>query len=321
MKRIKYLDLVRGLAIFFMVMQHAMLVLEVEAGEGEHLLSVVFVLLGMWPAAPIFMVVMGVFMAKSNMTSLEFLKRGAKLFILGYLLNLVRFTIPLLIAEEYEEAYKMFFEIDILQLAGLSFILLAYIKDFAKNRFLYPVLMVIIMIVTPYIWGDYHYFTDPFIGNSDIVSFPVFPFIVYPMLGMYLSKYLLHMKNTYARNLCIASILMAILGFLLLGENTSYDYPKYTIDMNLLMMAFVIMWCVIAYKISDKLGELPILTIWSRNITQIYIIQWIIYGYSILFLGANECSPLLSTFIGLIVMVITHLLITKTKITKFIPKV
>ena len=94
-KRILYLDIARGFAILFMFTQHCMLMYEYGAGDSEHWLSVIFVLLGTAPAAPIFMLIMGVFLMKSRATTRLQLMRGVKLFALGYLLNALRLPMML----------------------------------------------------------------------------------------------------------------------------------------------------------------------------------------------------------------------------------
>jgi uncharacterized membrane protein len=320
MKRVEYLDTLRGLAIFFMIMQHAFLVHEIGAGDSNNIISVIFVALGTWPAAPVFMVVLGIFLMQSKRPNKVLMLRGLKLLALGYLLNFVRFTIPLLIAND-NNAFILLFEIDILQLAGLSFILLAGLRKIAQNKILFPIIMILIAFVSPFIWNDFNYLTDPFIGSSELVSFPVFPWIIYPMLGMYLSNTLLSLNKQRIIKLLLASFSLALIGVLTIGQHTIFDYPQHTFDMHFLVIAFVIVYFLIIYWLTKKFGYPKNLSLWSENITQIYILQWIIFGYSILFLNANQFGPIGAMIIGLIVVIVVHLLVTKTKISRFIPKV
>ena len=320
MKRVEYLDTLRGLAIFFMIMQHAFLVHEIGAGDSNNIISVIFVALGTWPAAPVFMVVLGIFLMQSKRPNKVLMFRGLKLLALGYLLNFVRFTIPLLIAKD-SKAFELLFEIDILQLAGLSFIILAGLRKIASNKFLFPTIMILIAFVSPYLWNDFNYLTDPFIGSSELVSFPVFPWIIYPMLGMYLSNTLLSLNKQRIIKLLLASFTLAIIGVLTIGQHTIFDYPQHTFDLHFLITAFVIVYFLIIYWLTKRFGYPKILSLWSEYITQIYILQWIIFGYSILFLNANQFGPIEAMIIGLIVVIVVHLLVTKTKISRFIPKV
>ncbi len=320
MKRVEYLDTLRGLAIFFMIMQHAFLVHEISAGDSNNIISVIFVALGTWPAAPVFMVVLGIFLMQSKRPNKVLMFRGLKLLALGYLLNFVRFTIPLLIAKD-SKAFELLFEIDILQLAGLSFIILAGLRKIASNKFLFPTIMILIAFVSPYLWNDFNYLTDPFIGSSELVSFPVFPWIIYPMLGMYLSNTLLSLNKKKIIKLVLASFILTLIGVLSISQHTIFDYPQHTFDLHFLITAFVFVYFLIVYGLTKKFGYPKILSMWSKNITQIYILQWIIFGYSILFLNANQFGPIGTMIIGLIVVIVVHLLVTKTKISRFIPKV
>lgn len=59
--RIYSLDFVRGIAVLFMIMQHAMIMFEKTEGEGDTIIGNIFILLGTAPAAPVFVFIMGVF--------------------------------------------------------------------------------------------------------------------------------------------------------------------------------------------------------------------------------------------------------------------
>lgn len=320
MKRVEYLDTLRGLAIFFMIMQHAFLVHEIGAGDSTHFLSVIFVSLGMWPAAPVFMVVLGIFLKQSRKPFNIIFVRGLKLVALGYILNVIRFTIPLWIAGD-DTAFDYLFEIDILQLAGLSFILLGALRSIAGHHVIFPALIGLIAFGSPYLWADVSVFTDPFIGSSPLVSFPVFPWIIYPMLGMYLSDILLNLNRSRIRWLSIIGLILAALGVLTLGPHTVYNYPQHTFDMHLVIIGFVLLFFISIYAVTHRFGFPRILSFWSQNITHIFILQWVIFGYSIIILNANQYGPWITTLIGLIVVVLVHLLIAKTRITRWLPKV
>ncbi len=83
-----------------MVLQHAMLVYAVSEGETS-ILGRIVLLLGTAPAAPVFLLVMGIFLGRSTKGLPYAIRRGVQLLALGYLLNLLRFTLPLLITDEW----------------------------------------------------------------------------------------------------------------------------------------------------------------------------------------------------------------------------
>lgn len=111
-KRIFYLDFTRMLATLFMIMQHAVIMHKISSGEGESLLGNIFILLG---TTPVFIIILGVFVKSSPAPAKKNYIRGIKLIILGYLLNIMRFSIPLyIIGKPYslgESPLSMFFYI------------------------------------------------------------------------------------------------------------------------------------------------------------------------------------------------------------------
>lgn len=330
-KRIYYLDFMRGLAIFFMVMQHTMLVHEFTSGEGVGLIGNIFLLLGTAPAAPVFMFIMGLFIMKSKSSTKDMCIRGCKLLLLGYGLNLFRFLIPMVIAGEGASAVNMFFSVDILQLAGLSMIMASVLRKLTDNKYVIPCLVIGVLLVSPYLWGvgNENPLTDLLWGTSGDVAFPFLPWCIYPMLGMYLSKYLVKRKidKKVKRNLAISAAVLGIIGLLTLDIFPYADYSRYGLGASFLVIAFVFIWLIICEYITNRFmgiresGIGKLLAYWSEHVTNLYIIQWVIYGWSMLVLGANAFHGFIAMIIGLIVMCITHLLLRYTKITKLIPKV
>ena len=158
--RLRFLDIARGLAIVFMVLQHVQLLFAVDSGE-QSALGVAFLLLGTAPAAPVFMVAMGFLFGSSSRTGVRSgVVRGLQLFALGYVLNLVRFAVPLLVSGDPHTIdvfggtwWGSLFEIDILQLAGLSLIVLGPVKRYARDPRLVLALAAAVAAVAPILWG------------------------------------------------------------------------------------------------------------------------------------------------------------------------
>jgi DNA-binding CsgD family transcriptional regulator len=129
-KRIITFDLVRGFAILFMFLIHIFRIYA-HPNLQSSFWGEISQFLGGPLAAPVFMMIMGFFYGvKLKPNNLNGYKRGVLLFIGGYLLNLFRFGIPLMIiGEKIELGENLFSYIlleDILQLAGLSFIFLGF---------------------------------------------------------------------------------------------------------------------------------------------------------------------------------------------------
>ena len=330
--RVIYLDIARGLAILFMFTQHCILVHEKTAGEGSNILANIFVLLGTAPAAPVFMLIMGVFIGSSKSNFKTNILRGIKIIVLGYLLNLLRFSIPLFIVGtagfqlvDGETPLSMFLAVDILQLAGLALIAGSFMKNIINNKIIAPIIIVAIMIISPLLWdnfGDSPIFYILWGANKN-VYFPFFPWFNYPLLGMYLSKLLLDINNGTRNNkmLILTGISLIIIGILIFDFFPVGDYHRSGAAIHLLIIGFIFIWLFGCWWISNKFSSTNIiirtLSFWSKNVTAIYFIQWVIFGWSILIFDANKQNAYVAALIGLVVLIITHLLIK----TRFVKKV
>lgn len=328
-KRIYYLDLVRGLAVFFMVMQHTMLVNDFSGGE-EGIISGIFVLLGTAPAAPVFMFIMGIFIMKSKLDDKSLFIRGIKLLITGYVLNLLRFTLPMFIAGEGKMGLTMFWGVDILQLAGLSFILAIGVRKIANNKYVVPVLSGVILLVSPFLWGiTSNPITDLLWGTNGEVAFPFFPWCIYPMLGMYFSQFLAkpEIDKAVKKRILIGASITTALGLATVLFFPHTDYSRYGFGASLLIIAFVLFYLLLSETIVNKYKKFSeskvakTIYYWSKEVTNIYIVQWVIFGWGMLFLGANEFGEIASMLIGFAVMLITHIVVRYTKVNRLIPKV
>ncbi len=345
-RRIYYLDIARGFAIFGMFTQHSMLVHEVSGGEGEGLLVTLFMSLGTAPSAPVFMLLMGAFLMKSESEIGQSVWRGIKLLILGFILNLLRFTLPLLIAilltddnslnlGEGETPLDFLFYVDILQLAGLSLICCSFCQKIAKKKFIIPGLILSILLISPFLWGklDHNLLFHLFWGDGENVSFPFFPWVIYPLLGMYLGRNLtapkiskknLKKMRAYGFILIIVGLLIVILSDLKLLAfdifSPNGDYERSGLGIHILIIGFVLLWFNACYGIEQKFGvqnpSIKVLIYWSRNVTAIYFIQWVLFGWSILIFDFNQQDAVTAAIIGLVVLLITHFSVKRKGVKK-----
>ena len=106
------------------------------------------------------MVSMGFLFGTSRRTGVTSgLRRGVALFALGYTLDLVRFTAPALITpsalvdDVFGGAWQALLEIDILQLAGLSLMVLGVVKRLVPGPWAVVSLAFAVAAVAPLLWG------------------------------------------------------------------------------------------------------------------------------------------------------------------------
>ena len=327
-KRLVFLDLARGLAVFFMIMQHTVIIYGINEGENS-LLAGLFVLAGTAPAAPVFMFIMGIFFLRSQNTQKNIL-RGMKLIGLGYLLNFLRFALPVFLAGEgIIEVIKVLMAVDILQLAGLSLIILSFVRKLKPSAWL--VITVVVAIISPFLWkyAPKNYFFDLFWGTNKNIAFPLFPWLIYPLLGMYWGNLLWKEKDISrlikkSASLGLLIFFVGLIIFLCVKSPVipSDCYSRYGFQMHLMITGFVLVWLWLFAVIEKYVSHWKItklLSFWSINVTSIYFIQWILAGWGILVFGYREISPVITVIIGLTVTIITHFLtILYTSIKDFI---
>lgn len=91
-------------------------------------------------------------------------------------------------------------------------------------------------------------------------------------------------------------------------------------------MSFILLWLPASNYIVTKLATkgfnklLDTVYFWSNNVTNIYIVQWIIFGWSILLIGSNQMLDYVAMIIGFMVLLITHFLLKYTKSRYLLPK-
>lgn len=304
-KREVALDIARGIAIFLMISQHLWLLIGIHY-IGNESLNFIFFLLGTVLAAPVFLFLMGINVNNSqHNTPKDFLKRGLLLIILGYLLSALRFFLPIVLAQHFnlinnpeDIIYKIkpiyyLLQVDILQLAGLSLILISFLKKIKADLKYYLIIALVISLISPFLWGlkfDYswlNWVADLFWGKSVYVVFPFFSWAFYPLIGVYFGNLLKKSKDKlefYKKSLNVFSIfsLFALFLFfvdLIFLRSSSYYY--HGICFNLFFSSVVIVWVsfiALNYqKLSLKLVN--ILTFLSKNVTIVYFIQWVLIGW------------------------------------------
>jgi uncharacterized membrane protein len=327
--RLRFLDLARGLAIVFMVFQHVQIIFALGSGE-DSALGVTFLLLGTAPAAPVFMVAMGFLSGSSSRTGMRRgVVRGLQLFALGYVLNLVRFAVPLLVSGD-PHALDVFggtwwgplFEIDILQLAGLSLIVLGPVKRYVRDPRLVLALAAAVAIVAPLLWGvgGGNVALDPLWGLGEWVSFPLFPWLAYPLLGLALAGFAGRATSAprSMRGWALAGCCAALAGVALLpfapgpgGILAFGDYYRSGLPVQLLLAGFVLLWLPLLWWLDRRLSWVLVpryLTSLSRTITAVYLIQWVLIGWLAIVFGVYDLASWQAALLAVPILLASHLL-------------
>ena len=146
------LDMVKGFAIIFMVWDHVSRELggNVDSPFG---MFVDMILAGPF-AAPMFMICMGVGICYSRNQDWQSLtKRGVSILFTGYMLNVFRYVLPQFVTalltgdSSYMADWVLkLCEVDILQFAGLSFIVIGLARKFCLSNYLLTVIASVLSI-------------------------------------------------------------------------------------------------------------------------------------------------------------------------------
>ena len=289
-------DLLKGIAILFMIQVHLMELFARPAifSSGFGKLSL---FLGGAPAAPIFMMIMGYFIAQSSMSRAKTIQRGIQLIIWGMLLNIglnLNLIYHVLFLEWDFNIWQYIFGVDILQLAGLSIIIIAILPKIIKTRwYLMVVLILSTFILSSFIDAanipnGWNYFTAYFIGGTDWSYFPLLPWLAYPLSGyafLRLETFFLTWSWHIYFKVFVALVFLLFMGLSWnYASSISYDLKEYYhhgLGFYLWTITFSLLWAgffgIFSTQISKtKAGQYLIYI--GNNITNIYVFQWLIIG-------------------------------------------
>lgn len=325
--RIFLMDVTRGLAVFVMIIVHTVLIFgNVDFQEGSNF-GKIFHLLAQCTAA--FLLCMGAAFIITRHTTLSYaIKRGVLAIVAGYVLNSFRYIIPLMLGilpEEYLAMYNMAYPItyneyryffltgDILQMAGISFIVLGFVRHYIKNKYIVLALAIGVVCVLPSIRGFrfeggtdgalywVNYACDLLWGATWKVWFPLFPWISNILVGMAFGLHFLDINRDEKRLVHdggIVGVIILLIGLALCSTNWKYHFPNFyhtgpggaILLMGANMVFLYIMNFIVAQPFMNVAWYKRVLTYLSKHVTMIYIVQWVVVSWSMGIFGYHQSS-------------------------------
>ncbi len=290
-------DILKGIAVVRMILVHIVAVL-----ATPHLFSStagrLVVFLAGPPGAPLFMLIMGYFIAQSGKSTAITVYRGFKLLFWGLLLNLgmnLHLLIKVINGTMEVNPWPFVFGVDILFLAGFSLIIMAGFRKLFQNNILAWILLVMFFTLAgnyiPVYNGDVPWirYAQAYLrGNSHWSYFPVFPWFAYPVAGYIF--YLLVQKyglNEFSRKGLIyigSSLLVLIIVSFSWGFSINVDFYKYhhhSFMFFVWVMLVVVCWVVLIRLLTmNRNNSLfsKYLQWVGRHITNFYVFQWLLVG-------------------------------------------
>ncbi|MBT3384138.1 MAG: DUF1624 domain-containing protein [Prolixibacteraceae bacterium] len=297
MKRFSLPDLLKGLAVFFMIQIH-ITELFIDYAGRESLFGNLSMFFGGPFTAIIFMMVMGYFLAKSKKSPAKTILRGVKIFVVGLILN-IGLNFNLLLKIKYAgwqfNPLEYIFGVDILYLAGLSVIFIALLKTMKKKQAWIAIVFVFLItgltgFMNEVLMVSERNYILPFIGGTySWAYFPLFPWLAYPLIGFAFFHFeekimLFFTKQKVVSGIILAGIGVLIVSFFKWGINTTINLPAYyhhTFWFSLWAIGIIILWVVLLRFLLNKFPNTyagNFLKWLGKNITLFYIIQWLIIG-------------------------------------------
>lgn len=327
------LDVARGLAVLFMIFIHSQLLFAntdvIDSSFGSFNDFV-----GMVPSAPMFMFLLGVGINYTRKNDPKiFFKRGLILILSGYLLNILKGFIPSIIkayiyidiSYMYEGIVELMY-VDILQFSGLAMIMFGFFKKinakplttgiFAIGFAILNIFMLNITVdnfwlssITGLIWGTSHSSYFPFLTWS-----------FYPIAGYIFGSFLIRCNNKkkfYVICLLLSFIIFFGGSFLFNwymeipnGMLTDEGYYHHILTDNVTFCGLVILEISLISFITPFIPKFleKIIARWSKNVTSIFFIHWIILSWSTLFIANNSLDMFSFIFYLLVVILLSDYL-------------
>jgi len=291
-------DLLKGIAVILMVQVHLTELFATPAFFDSQA-GKISLFLGGPPAAPVFMAMMGYFIAWKGVSSKALLVRGIKLIGLGLLLNIgLNFHLLIKFLNGHfsgMDPWTYVFGVDILFLAGLSMGVIAGIQKLAAKRLLPWVLALLIAAgvgpFLPFYEGNLsviHFLQAFFWGKAYWSFFPLFPWLIYPLAGFvfYHISEIINLSQWRSKTFGIIWLVLLV-GLVLsfsFGFRISIYLPAYyhhKLPFVGWTLGYIACWTISWYFISISFSNnwvFRYLQFCGKNVTAFYVIQWLLIG-------------------------------------------
>ncbi len=336
--RILAIDFGRGLSVSLLAIVHTLwMYADLHTQETSTLGHFVHF---MGRGTPVFLVTMGVsFMISRNQNLKSSIQRGLWILAAAFFMNFMKFIVPIILGfmpDSFIKAYgweaplnleQYIYLIqtgDILQLAGISLLFMGLVRRFVKNKYFILVIAFIVAAISRELSGfrlnieGIDYLLDLLWGSEYNVYFPVFPWLSFILMGMFFGKlYIDENKNEKAlfKAMLLWGVLMIIAGAPLVFTNSEYHFNDF-FHMGLGGVIYFAGWnfTVISFfnLLVKKIPFNPIfkfLYYCSKNVTSVYIIQWVLICWGMGIFGFQNSKE--STVLFLMILFLTLTFLTR----------
>jgi uncharacterized membrane protein len=294
-------DLLKGMAVLLMIQVHLM---EQFATPDLYasLLGRISLFLGGPACAPVFMAVMGYYLAFTKKSFLQLLIRGFALFAGGIVLNLSRsahLLARIFTGQADLDPWQFIFGADILSLAGLSVIFIALLRVIFKRHYLAYFTSALLIVtaapwlaIQPEVPGVKGFVTSYLWGYATWSYFPLFPWVAYVLTGYAFNDIL--RRITWLRTTDPGRLLaFTIPAWLILLPSLSWatgitsdlegpgGYYHHGILFFTWTLLFMIAYLAFINYMDAEYGSTKFTDVikWmGQRVTALYVIQWLLIG-------------------------------------------
>jgi len=312
-------DFLKGAALIAMV-QLVLVEYFSQTSILNGLLGKISLFIGGPSAAPVFLAIMGYYIAHQRHTFRNDVIRGIKLMALGILLNAVRnaFTLfDIFSGKTNADLWHIVFGTDILILAGISLVAMAILIKILRGHVLAYLALIIVFLLLQYVIPPVEKMMPNsvilpfFYGKYPNAQFPFIPWFAYVLAGytFYLFKKFF-VADQFKHSQTIKIILGLLSGILLVltlpfGFGVSVNYTLFYhhgMLFFLFCVNYLFWWLLIANtivaRVDNKLtGYLEFI---GKNVTVFYVIFMILAGnFAVLY---QKRLDYLMLFIGFVIL-------------------
>lgn len=310
--RLTEVDFSRGLAVFLMMFVHTLWMYADQTTQEHTWLGAVVHFMGKGTAA--FLVMMGISFIITKQQSLRSaLLRGLLILIFAYFMNFLKFIVPIEVfgtmPESFISAYGWHSPLssgqlsyilmtgDILQMAGIAFILLGLIRHFFADKYSYLVIGLLVASVSQFVRGfepgvaGLDYLSRLFFSDHYQVYFPVFPWISFILFGMFFGRLIQEKGASYMKGVLRFGIASLIVGGALMYLDFDYHFGNFFHlglggVLYLLGITLILFRVIYAITLSGRMSALTrFFSYLSARVTSVYIIQWTLICWGMGFIG------------------------------------
>lgn len=331
-------------AIFLMILGHVVIMYGSPQAIASDLTTwLAFTTEGM--GAPAFIFAMGAsIMLSSSKSTKSNIIRGLSLFVLGYILNLLKFYPTIALFNIFPEELflatdrvndtagliSLLTVADILHFAAIAYIICTLLRPLV-DRFkpLGTLLCIPFFLFAPSLYDQEvvssNYLLQMVYGRNHQVYFPLFPWLGFALMGLSVGSWIKPINSSLRRVwliLPLTGVMFLMSGLLLIAKQPDLyfglDYYHRGVGALLMYYGELLVFLSIFHLLT------PILSVWlrnffifcSRNVTRIYILQWVLiyWNWAIIPYGSQPWSRiwiyfLLFTFLTLFLAAIWEYLL------------